>query len=555
MARRIFTAAAIASVLALTGAASSQAGRYHVYSCRTPSGQSAPTDGWSGSLAPGGAFDDYTINSCGEGGALVAALGDATVHAANVDRATWGFTAPNDTTLASAELWRAGDTDGGAVINTSYEFSMAGPAITSVFDECLYVIGCMGEGDLGRALAEANRVAVPSQNLGPTLFVSALCGEVVSYQCPAGKGDANAYAAAIYLFAADLTLEENEAPHVSNVSGELASAPVIRGQSDLTFEATDSGSGVEAAVFQVNGPTIQRTTVDTNGGRCQDVGQTTDGAQAFLYTQPCSKSVSVDVPFDTTKVDNGPHRLIVRVADAAGNQAPVIDRTVTIANPPPPGSPNGANASTQATMWLHWLNAGKKTTVTSRFGAKRRITGRLMGPGGVPIGGAQIDLSVTPSYAGARTTHINKVRTAADGTFGMVVAGSFSRTLQFAYRAHVGDTQAAVAHTLSLKVRPAIALRVSPHSTSVGHRIHFAGQLSGAPIPRGGKQLVLEARSPGSRWIEFKVVRTDARGRFHASYRFRFAGPADYRFRARSEPESDFPFAGGSSNSVAVHER
>ena len=96
---------------------------------------------------------------------------------------------------------------------------------------------------------------------------------------------------------------------------------------------------------------------------------------------------------------------------------------------------------------------------------------------------------------------------------------------------------------------------MSPHTTSVGRSIVFRGRLRGGPIPRGGKQLVLEARSPGSPWIEFKVVRTDARGRFRASYRFKFAGPANYRFRARSEPESDFPFAGGSSNVVAVHER
>jgi hypothetical protein len=136
-----------------------------------------------------------------------------------------------------------------------------------------------------------------------------------------------------------------------------------------------------------------------------------------------------------------------------------------------------------------------------------------------------------------------------------IVHAARSQSLTFAYRAHLGDASAAVSHTLTLRVRPGLALRVSPHTTSVGRRIRFDGRLSGGPIPHGGKQLVLEARSPGSRWIEFKVVRTDAKGRFRASYRFRFAGPASYRFRARSEPESDFPFTGGSSNVVAVHER
>jgi hypothetical protein len=89
----------------------------------------------------------------------------------------------------------------------------------------------------------------------------------------------------------------------------------------------------------------------------------------------------------------------------------------------------------------------------------------------------------------------------------------------------------------------------------VGRRIFFRGRLLGGPIPAGGKQLVLEARSPGSPWLEFDVIRTDARGRYRASYRFKFPGPADYRFRVLSEPESDYPFAAGSSNVVRVYER
>jgi hypothetical protein len=162
---------------------------------------------------------------------------------------------------------------------------------------------------------------------------------------------------------------------------------------------------------------------------------------------------------------------------------------------------------------------------------------------------------VTPSYAGARAMQL-PLRTGPDGRFAMhVVRGASSRSLQFAYRAHLGDASPVATRTLALKVRAAIGLNVSPHVASVGRTIVFHGRLRGGPIPRGGKQLVLEARSPGSAWIEFKVVRTDARGRYRAAYRFKFAGPASYRFRARSEAESDFPFAGGSSNVVAVHER
>jgi hypothetical protein len=329
----------------------------------------------------------------------------------------------------------------------------------------------------------------------------------------------------------------------------------VQGQSDLAFDATDAGSGVYQALFSVDGQVVQRTVLDSNGGRCRDAGQTTDGLAAFLYLEPCQPSVSVDVGFDTTTVTNGVHHLVVSVTDAAGNAAPVLDRSLAIANPPAPGAPNGANASTQASLSVRW-KATKKTTLTTGFGRAQALTGRLTGPGGVPIAGAAIDLSATPSYAGARPLRLRSLTTGPNGDFGLrVVGGASSKSLRFAYRAHLGDALAVATRTLMLRVRPGIELRVAPHTTSVGRRISFRGRLLGGPIPHGGKQLVLEARSPGSAWIEFKVVRTDRRGRYRASYRFKFPGPADYRFRARSEPESDFPFAGGSSNVVAVHER
>jgi hypothetical protein len=328
----------------------------------------------------------------------------------------------------------------------------------------------------------------------------------------------------------------------------------VQGQSDVAFDATDSGSGVYEALVSVDGQVVQRTVLDSNGGRCKDVGQTSDGLAAFLYLQPCEQSVSVDVPFDTTKVANGAHRLVVSVIDAAGNAAPVLDRNVTVANPAAPGAANGVNASTQASLAVRW-NDTRKTSLTSGYGSTRTLAGRLTGPGGVPIAGAAIDVRATAANAGARAVPMASPLTGADGRFSVRVAAGSSRTLRLAYRAHVGDALPVAARTLTLNVRPGIALGVSPHVTSAGHSIHFRGRLRGGPIPRGGKQLVLEARSPGSPWIQFKVVRTDARGRYRATYRFKFAGPADYRFRARSEPESDFPFAGGSSNVVAVRER
>jgi hypothetical protein len=552
--KRLLIVAALSGGLLATGVPGARAGQYHVYSCRTPSGESAPVDGWS--PAKVGTYT-YAENTCSQpNGALVAALGDQPVRTANTDAATWTFAAPPNDTIAAATLWRAGDADGGAAINATYEFLLAAPNGMAIFDDCVYVSQCLtGKGNTSQPLSEGNRVVVPAANLGPGLFVTASCGGVSEYRCPEGSADASGYAAAVYLYAADITLEQNAGPSAGGVSGELASAASVQGASDVTFSATDPRSGVYEALFSVDGRVVQSTVVNDNGGRCRDVGQSADGRPAFLYVQPCAPSVSADVPFDTTRVSNGAHHLVVSVIDAAGNAAPVLDRQITVANPGAPGPANGSNASAQATLAVRWRRT-RRERLTSGFGRAQTITGRLTGPGGTPISGAAIDLRETPAYAGARTATMASPRTDANGRFSVRLArGLSSRTVSFAYRSHLGDPRPAATRTLALNVRAGIAVSVAPHTASVGRSIFFRGHLRGGPIPRAGKQLVLEARSPGSGWIEFDVVRTNARGRFRASYRFKFPGPANYRFRVRSEAESDYPFAAGSSNVVGVGER
>jgi hypothetical protein len=548
-------------------AAPAQAGQYHVYSCRMPNGASAPVDGWTGTAQ--GPYT-YAEDTCSQpAGELLAALGDQPARTANTDTATWSFAAPPDATIAAATLWRAGDADGGAAVNATYEYWLAGPKPTEIFDECLFVLGCPREGEVGQALDSSNLITVPPANVGTSLYLSASCGGVAAYNCPVGKGDANNYAAAVYLYAADLTLEQNVGPTASDVTGELANAAVVSGTSDIVFSASDAGAGVYQAVFTVDGNVVQRTVVDENGGRCVNAGQTTDGTPAFLYLKPCLGSVSVDVPFDTTGLANGTHHLQVSVTDAAGNAAPVIDRQITVSNGTPviaagaPGSPagsatdtrpNGTGATAQANLAVSWIGT-HSARLSVRFGRKESVTGRLTGPGGQPISGAEIEVQAGPSAAGAASIALASPRTAANGSFTMrVPAGASSRTLRFSYRVDLGDPLPVATRTLTLSVGAGLILSVTPHVSGVGRTIRFGGHLLGGSVPASGKLVVLEARAVGGPWIEFDVVQSDPRGRFAATYRFKFAGPADYQFRVISEPQSDYPFEAGASNVVRVHE-
>ncbi len=535
------------------------AGEYHVYSCRTPSGEVAPTDGWTGSVYS--AYDDYAIDTCGTGGALTAAIGGPT-SLAGLDQATWTFSVPVGEAMVGATLWRAGNADGGETLDTSYAFWLAGPEDEppDFFEECLYQKGCIaGLGEPAQPFYGTNQRVVPTANLGQTLYLSAGCvGVSTKYKCESAKSDEHEYAAVVYLYAADLILEQTAGPTASDVGGELASAPAVSGISDVTFDAGDPGAGVWETTFSIDGKVVQSTVPNENGGRCRDVGQTTDGLPAFLYLQPCPQTESVAVPFNTTAVSNGQHHLVVSVVDPAGNSALVLDREIDVDNPIPPSppsppQPNGANASTRATLTARWTST-TKPRLTRPWGKRETITGSLTAPGGAPIAGASIGLTATPAYAGAKTLTIASPRTGPDGRFTVGLApGESSRTLRLTYSAYIGAPVVAT-RTLTLGVRAGLTLSIAPRVTSAGRSIFFSGTLHGAPIPEGGKQLVLEASS-GGEWVEFRTITTNAKGHFHASYRFKFPGPITYKFRALSRHEPDFPFLEASSNVVGVLER
>jgi hypothetical protein len=576
-----------------------RAGKYHVFSCRTPDGGVAPTDGWSGSET--GAAD-YVDDECKKAGALVAALSEGAPHEVGSDRATWAFAAPSGTTISSASLWRAGDADGGWSTNATYEFWIAGPEnndiSTDVFDECVGEFGCpTGVGSTTETKASSNLVLIPPEYLDINIYVNASCGGSPKFSCPSNKGDSNGYAAVVYLYAADLTLEQTSQPTVTSIEGELATSPTLSGTADLSLHAEDTGSGVYEAVFSVDGTRTGSVLLDENGGHCRNVGQTTDGLPAFLYLRPCQASISADVPFDTTGLTDGSHHLVVSVTDAAGNSTVALDRRALVSNhpasstseqPPTPEKPssterlpplgvsdgskgpgnqglaspssqmsavNGTNASGAARLDAHWGSTAKATS-TGSYGHSQTIVGRLASADGSPIGNAVIQVQETPEYESAKDRVLTSVHAAVDGTFSLKLPSNTpSSRITLAYSSHVGQATPDAIATLRLAVDAKLKMKVTPRTAHAGQRIAFTGTLLGAPLPPGGKQLVLEARAPGGTWRQFQVLATRKHGRFKATYRFRLSGPVTYAFRAVSRKEADFPYATGASNTVRVHER
>jgi hypothetical protein len=474
--------------------------------------------------------------------------------------------------MTAASIYRAGDTAGGGNGNATYQLWLSAPKLTSVIGQCVATVGCASVGEIGKPLSGVNLLVVPEAHLGSQLLGSVGCGgarEPEPYECPTAQGDPNNYAAALYLYAADLTLEQTAGPTVSSVGGELASASTVTGTSDITFTASDSGAGVYEATFTVDGKAAQTSVLDEAGGRCHDVGQTSDGLPAFLYLRPCPATVSADIGFDSSRLAAGTHRLIVSVTDAAGNAAPVLDRTITIPAPPAspsapnipgnvlaaPGTANGVGASSSAVLTARWQSTAKPRLVVP-FGRSETITGRLTDLGGLPIGAARIAVAMTPAMAGASGSALRAARTAANGTFTVrLPAGLSSRSVVLSYTAHAGEPRPAAVRALQLAVDAPVAMTVTPRTASARGTIRFHGRLLAGPFPKGGKPVILEARSGGGTWLEFHVARTDAHGRFASNYSFKFPGPARYQFRAVCEQEADYPFAAGVSRAIPVTER
>ncbi|MFI4992837.1 MAG: hypothetical protein ACHQCH_04365 [Solirubrobacterales bacterium] len=534
----------------LVWAPAANAGEWAQVTCTQPNGQPAPVEGWQGGAYGGYGPDSGPSNTCAQPGGALTAFDSSAAQEAAYTGPMWTYTAPAGSTIAGGSLTVSLSTPQGQayVATPKNEYSAADVLVNCQFNEP----------------CDTAARTVPIIHPGGTqLFMVAECVGPTegATTCPAGSG--GGVNAEISLHAADVELQNSSTPTGTGFAGSLL-APAASGKTSLTFSAQDpEGPGVYRVIVEVDGTAVYQGTPDSNGGKCASIGAYASGVSEFLSAQPCKRSVAVDVPVDTTRFSNGQHTLKVTMQDAAANPAVVYDGTISTANasaigPSSPavlrGAANGTNASDEATLTARWARTSK-AAFTSRYGVRKRITGHLTTSAGEPISAASLDVFETPAYHGAGERRIGGISTGPTGQWSLTLPRNISScVLRFVYRSHVNDTVAAATATLELSVRAGILLSVTPRSASVGRKIFFSGSLHGVPVPEGGKQVVLEARA-GREWIQFKTIHTNAKGRYRASYRFKFSGPVTYRFRVVCPHETDFPFLEGASNIVTVHER
>jgi hypothetical protein len=533
-----------------------QAGTYDVYSCEQPNYAAAPIDGWTPTTNNANA---ETVNECGEGGFMWAAvLGDrATPVGAE---AVWAFVPPPGAAIREATLYRFfNDNDNEDTGNAfTYENLDAPYRLSSPFAKCgdsaVYHYECSATGPFMGRTAPNTEVKVPSADLvaehgGPNagIYIIAGCGGFgggSEEHCNGGTEGPIGYAG---LSGATITLEDNTPPKVAAIGGTLVTGTELEGEQNLAITGTDTGSGIYQAILEVDGEETQATTVDNNGGHCENVGQTTDGRLAFLYTVPCALEVNDQyVFFNMAGISDGSHRLTVLVTDAAGNATTVLNREVIVGR-------GACNGTCEDQAKLTASNAKLLKSITRGYARSGlRLSGALREPTDSPVTDARLELLQQPSYTGAPLRAIASTTTNAAGEWTFVVPRGPSRVLLVAWRSHALDTGYAAQLEYHENVFADVEL-FAPRRVGAGVPFDFRGELIGGYTPPEHSLIQMEIFFLG-RWRTIETLRTNARGRF--SYRYTFspevADRTSYLFRAVIQYSRVYPFLAATSWPVRV---
>ncbi len=483
------------------------------------------------------------------------------------DEGEVSFQAPEGLHIRQVQLWRSlidyGIGEGGTS-QRNYAWNLADGELPSVGDEfegtANVPYGAVGSGETtNNGIIPSNYLSVNLAAALPSQFAYVI-GCDFEKGCPTGGQNPDVpsgFDTVLSIYGAIVTVEDNNPPTLSLSNTGLLDGSTQSGTVPLTLNAAATPGIAKFEIYADNSSTPAFTQNFTQMPNCQ-----------FWEAIPCQNLKNYQYPVDTTKLPNGTYYITVKAYDPAGNvvasssPSPVTVQNGTSApsstqiGPGSPlalrGAPNGTNASDQAKLTARWART-PKTALTGRYGTRERITGTVTTTAGQPISGASLDVSEVPADQGAKAVPLARTSTGPTGAWTLALPANISSaTLSFAYRSHVNDTVPVATAALRLGVHAGLTLHIAPRVTSVGRKVFFSGALHGAPIPPG-KQLVLEASS-GGEWIQFDTIGTDAKGHYHASYRFKFPGPVTYKFRVVSPYQSNFPFLSGTSNNVAVHE-
>ena len=502
--------------LSLAVAAGAQANQYTVYSCHDPAGAAVGDYGWTQSHV-GGTFIVTGDTCASQGlGALVAELPGRSGGYGNLERAQWVFGVPPETTIARYTLHIAGS------YAQPYESSGAGNADVAASDEAdpTYDFRNLGGGSGGAATISRE----PPDAVTAIQFMAS---------CDAGCGYSAQAVARIDVSSATVLLNDSTAPKVADVSGSLTSGKPLSGPAEASYEASDSGPGIYAAHYVVDGAVQPTVLLDSGQATCANLGETTDGTRAFDSPEPCAKTLDATNGLETANWTDGEHHVQLIVEDASGNSTTAFDGSVTFHNQPAshsaPGgeSPFGSLSSSTTSngsstyppgvidftgssgRWLESRNGVTRSYLKSAL----TLTGRLVSPSRAPLGGQTVWLLSGPLGGGLSVAA--HALTDPNGDWRLRAPRGPSRLLRVAYGPQEADAAGAqYTRDVVEHVRPSVSLHVSSYGAGI---IAFRGQVGFASVkPR--LLALIQAWAHG-RWQDVGAPgRVSASGGFSARY-------------------------------------
>ncbi|MDO8188036.1 hypothetical protein Q5424_11970 [Conexibacter sp. JD483] len=213
---------------------------------------------------------------------------------------------------------------------------------------------------------------------------------------------------------------------------------------------------------------------------------------------------------------------------------------------------NGRGATAKARLTLGVRGSGGRI-VRRALGSRTRrwtVAGRLVNAAGKPIAGARVN--VLQRVSGRRwVARKGLVRTRANGRFSATLPAGPSRSVRVTYFPF-GDSDAfRASNTVAIDVLAPLTITTDRRVIAGKRIVTIRGSAGGGSIPRGGLLVTLQGYQSGYGWRTFKTLRTNGRGRWHASYRFR-ATNGRFAFRALVPRQGSYPYATTISRPVAV---
>jgi hypothetical protein len=154
-----------------------------------------------------------------------------------------------------------------------------------------------------------------------SISVGVECASEPALTC--GNGALGHHKVQAVLYGATVTLSDSNTPTVSNLGGSLLGGGYVRGNSAVSFDASDN-AGIRIGRLYVDGIVRASSTYGCD----------------FTYAVPCSNKAGAVLSLDTRPLSDGTHTIQVAAVDPAGNETRSGARSVVVDNNAP-GPPAG----------------------------------------------------------------------------------------------------------------------------------------------------------------------------------------------------------------------